>query len=102
MPIYSYRCRKCGKTFDKFQKVNGNGNTKCIYCNSETHRIYSPAGIIFKGSGFYSTDYKLSSKSPGSNTSISRNKENNNKELNKKPKNESSGEKMASSVSDKK
>ena len=98
MPIYSYRCRKCGKTFDKFQKVDRNGDTRCIYCNSETHRIYSPASIIFKGSGFYTTDYKLSSRSSSSNISVSKNKENHNKKL----KTESSGEKVASSVPDKK
>ena len=62
MPIYSYRCDKCGKVFDKFQKVGCDDIVKCIYCDSNTSRLFSPVGIIFKGSGFYTTDYKSSSK----------------------------------------
>jgi len=42
-------------------KADGNGNIKCIYCNSDSQRLYSPVGIIFKGSGFYVNDYKSSS-----------------------------------------
>jgi putative FmdB family regulatory protein len=68
MPIYSYKCEKCGRVFDKFVKYNnGNGEnntTKCIYCNSNAKRLFLPAGIIFKGSGFYKTDYRsVSAKS---------------------------------------
>jgi len=62
MPIYSYKCDKCGKVFDKFQKVGCDDIVKCIYCNSNASRLFSPVGIIFKGSGFYTTDYKSSSK----------------------------------------
>ena len=58
MPIYSYRCEKCGETFDKLVKPGDNGSDPCIHCQSSTRRVFSPAGIIFKGSGFYSTDYK--------------------------------------------
>jgi len=65
MPIYSYKCEKCGRVFDKFVKYNnGNGDnntTKCIYCNANAKRLFLPAGIIFKGSGFYKTDYRSSS-----------------------------------------
>ncbi len=71
MPIYSYKCEKCGRIFDKFQKASdGNGNnsnTKCIYCNSNAKRLFLPAGIIFKGSGFYKTDYRSNSVRSGSN-----------------------------------
>ena len=58
MPIYSYRCDKCGETFDMLVKQGSNGSVPCIHCQSETRRVFSPVGIIFKGSGFYSTDYK--------------------------------------------
>ena len=64
MPVYSYKCEKCGKIFDRFQKVdegNESNNMKCIYCNSKALRLFSSVGIIFKGSGFYTTDYKSSS-----------------------------------------
>ena len=63
MPIYSYKCKNCGEVFDKFTKVGGNGKVMCLHCQSDSQRIFSPVGIIFKGSGFYSTDYKSGSKS---------------------------------------
>jgi len=63
MPIYSYKCKSCGEVSDKFVKAGGNGKVKCEYCESDMQRIFSPVGIIFKGSGFYSTDYKSGSKS---------------------------------------
>ena len=65
MPIYSYRCESCGKTFDKMLKADSNGNVKCIYCDSGSKRLFSPVGIIFKGSGFYVTDYKSGSNTQG-------------------------------------
>ncbi len=74
MPIYSYRCDKCGETFDKLVKPGGNGSMPCIHCESDTRRVYSPVGIIFKGSGFYSTDYKSGSKSPADNAPAAKDK----------------------------
>ncbi|MDD5600307.1 MAG: zinc ribbon domain-containing protein [Actinomycetota bacterium] len=73
MPIYSYKCKKCGKVFDKFQKFNendGSNKTQCIYCNSDAVRVFSPVGIIFKGSGFYTTDYKSNSMNLSSSSVI--------------------------------
>src|SRR4030066_2554748 len=61
MPIYSYRCKNCGIVFEKFRKVGSEGKEHCDFCNSEALRLFLPSGIIFKGSGFYSTDYKSSS-----------------------------------------
>jgi putative FmdB family regulatory protein len=84
MPIYSYRCDKCGETFDKLVKSGGNGCMPCIHCESDTRRVYSPVGIIFKGSGFYSTDYKSGSKSAESNAPSVKDKVEKSKE--KKPK----------------
>ncbi len=68
MPIYSYKCSNCQKILDKFQKAGTNGSAKCDFCNSEAIRIYSPVGIIFKGSGFYKTDYASSTKSSSAST----------------------------------
>ena len=61
MPIYSYRCKNCGKVFEKFRKMGSEGKEYCESCNSEALRLFLPSGIIFKGSGFYSTDYKSGS-----------------------------------------
>ena len=63
MPIYSYRCNKCGENFDKLVRPGGNGSVLCTKCQSDASRVFSPVGIIFKGSGFYSTDYKSGSSS---------------------------------------
>jgi len=58
MPLYTYKCKNCGKVVEKFHKMSANGAGKCEDCGSETLRVFLPTGIIFKGSGFYSTDYK--------------------------------------------
>ena len=93
-----YKCKKCGRTFDRFQKADRNSNIKCIYCDSNAHRIFSPVGIIFKGSGFYTTDYKSSSSKSGNSKGVSTDKQ----KGNKKPEIQPSSEKVAGAVSDKK
>ncbi|MFO8052815.1 MAG: FmdB family zinc ribbon protein [Candidatus Omnitrophota bacterium] len=67
MPTYDYRCLKCGKVFEAFQKITDNPLDKCIYCKGEVERLISSgSGIIFKGSGFYETDYKQKNRKPTS------------------------------------
>jgi putative FmdB family regulatory protein len=62
MPIYTYRCDNCGVQFDRYQKFNDPILTICPECNKKTLRkVYLPVGIVFKGSGFYSTDNRSSS-----------------------------------------
>ena len=59
MPTYSYRCPKCGHQYDRFQKINDSSRAKCPECHALGERqITGGAGIVFKGSGFYVTDYK--------------------------------------------
>lgn len=59
MPTYEYRCLECEKTFDQFQKMTDPPVAECPYCGGGVKRLIgSGAGIIFKGSGFYCTDYK--------------------------------------------
>ena len=62
MPTYDYRCNACGHTFDAFQRMSADALTDCPECGKPALRrlIGSGAGIIFKGSGFYETDYKRS------------------------------------------
>lgn len=58
MPIYTYRCENCGVQFDKTQKFTDNTLTQCPECGKKTlHKVYTPVGIVFKGSGFYATDH---------------------------------------------
>ncbi len=59
MPTYEYECTKCGYTFEVFQKVDDVPRKRCPKCHSKVRRLISGGcGIIFKGSGFYATDYK--------------------------------------------
>jgi putative regulatory protein, FmdB family len=58
MPIYTYRCENCGVQFEKTQKFTDNPLTQCPECGKKTlHKVYTPVGIVFKGSGFYATDH---------------------------------------------
>ena len=59
MPIYTYRCKNCGVQFDIQQKFTDQPMTRCPECNKKTlHKVFQPVGIVFKGSGFYSTDHR--------------------------------------------
>ncbi|NIM94475.1 MAG: zinc ribbon domain-containing protein [Anaerolineales bacterium] len=63
MPIYTYRCDHCGVQFERHQKFSEAPLKVCPECNEDTLRkLYQPVGIVFKGSGFYSTDNRSSSK----------------------------------------
>lgn len=59
MPTYEYRCSECGNEFEEFQAISDPPITICPACGGKTRRLISGgAGLIFKGSGFYITDYK--------------------------------------------
>ena len=63
MPTYEYVCEKCKKGFEKFQKMTDGPLKKCPECGGKATRLISSGGgIIFKGSGFYATDYKNNKK----------------------------------------
>jgi putative FmdB family regulatory protein len=62
MPTYEYECLSCGHQFEAFQKISDAPLSKCPRCGKKVKRLISAGlGIIFKGSGFYTTDYKKSS-----------------------------------------
>ncbi len=68
MPTYDYECTKCGHEFEAFQKMNDEKLTHCPKCKGKVRRLIGGgSGIIFKGTGFYETDYKK--KSPASDGS---------------------------------
>jgi putative FmdB family regulatory protein len=59
MPVYTYQCENCGVRFDQQQKFIDPPLTRCPECSKKTLRkVYTPVGIVFKGSGFYATDHK--------------------------------------------
>ena len=68
MPTYEYQCKKCGKVFELFQSITAPARktlkTDCAKCNNRapvTRLIGAGGGVIFKGSGFYGTDYRSES-----------------------------------------
>lgn len=59
MPVYAYRCDNCGVQFDKKQSFSEPVLKVCPECGKKSlHKIYTPVGIVFKGSGFYATDHR--------------------------------------------
>lgn len=75
MPIYEYECKVCRQRFEKLQSINDEPIRVCPNCGEETRRVLQPVGVIFKGSGWYSTDSRKSNsasttdKSNGSSSS---------------------------------
>jgi putative FmdB family regulatory protein len=62
MPTYEYKCLECGGRFEAFQSMTDEPLATCEQCGGKLKRLIGTgAGIIFKGSGFYSTDYRSSS-----------------------------------------
>ena len=61
MPTYEYRCRKCGHRFELFHSIKDDTIKRCPKCKGRADRLISGgAGFLFKGSGFYATDYRSS------------------------------------------
>ncbi len=85
MPNYDYLCRNCGHRFEAFQKISDIPLSKCPKCSGKVERLIAGgSGLIFKGSGFYITDYK------NSHTSASKSEAHSSSQAAKKP-----GEKAA-------
>jgi len=60
LPTYDYRCSSCGHTFELRQTFAADPVTACPKCQHEVRRLFHAPAIIYKGSGFYTTDYKRS------------------------------------------
>ncbi len=58
MPTYVYRCDQCGNVIERRQSFQDPPLTECEACQGRLQRVLQPVGIIFKGSGFYTTDYR--------------------------------------------
>ncbi len=62
MPVYTYQCESCGVRFERLQSYTDPVLTRCPECNKKALRkVYTPVGIVFKGSGFYATDHRSAS-----------------------------------------
>ena len=80
MPTYNYKCIKCDAEFEVFQGINDDSIVDCIECDTKksvNRLITGGTGMIFKGDGFYITDYKKNKKD---NQKTKKNKKDNKKE----------------------
>lgn len=77
MPTYEYACPKCGHTFEAFQSMKDEPLKKCPACKKAGLKrlVGTGAGLIFKGSGFYITDYKKTGSGSSSSSSESKSSE---------------------------
>ena len=91
MPTYEYACTSCGERTEAKQSFSDPPLEKCESCGGKLRKLYSPVGIVFKGSGFYSTDAKKKSSSSSSSGSDS-----------KSPESKSAGDSKSSGESGKK
>ena len=67
VPIYEYECRKCGYRFEVIQEFSDRPITRCQRdgCRGRVQKLMSPAAVIYKGSGFHTTDYCRKGRSDG-------------------------------------
>ena len=92
MPTYDYECQKCGHAFEKFQSMTEERLKTCPECKGKVKRLIGTgAGIIFKGSGFYETDYRSDSYQKGAQRASS-----------SSPSSSSTSDKATATTSDKK
>jgi len=90
MPTYQYRCDKCGHEFEEYQSMTEDAIEVCPKCTGHTRRLITGgAGLLFKGSGFYITDYRSSQyksdKKKDSTGSVSSTSESSSKPTETKP-----------------
>lgn len=64
MPLYAYRCTKCGHSFEKIQNFSAKPEQKCPECGGKLERPLSAPGLSFKGAGWYVNDYSSKGKAP--------------------------------------
>jgi putative FmdB family regulatory protein len=88
MPTYEYACPKCGHTFETFQSMKDEPLKKCPKCKKTGLKrlVGTGAGLIFKGTGFYITDYKKTGSSGGSSSHSGDSKPSESKTTESKPK----------------
>ena len=92
MPTYNYYCSDCDTHFSYFQKMSESPISSCENCGGEVKRLITGGtGLIFKGSGFYLTDYKNGKKSIDNSPTSTKKKSESSKEIEERKKNTSSG-----------
>ena len=110
MPTYQYTCTECGEPVEAVQKFTDAPLTVCAACGGRLRKVFSPVGIVFKGSGFYRTDSRNGSsaaaketkeKTPADSSSSAGNKSNGSADKPAKEDKKTEPAKSASSASEK-
>ena len=103
MPTYEYLCDACGHEFEEFQSITAKALRKCPQCKKSKLKrlIGTGAGIIFKGNGFYETDYRSDSYKKGKDKEKGDKKKPSNKTADKKDTKQAPAESKPKSTSDK-
>jgi len=70
MPTYQYACTSCGEQLEAVQKFSDEPLTECPACGGRLRKVFSAVGVVFKGSGFYKTDSRTTSKKSSSSNSF--------------------------------
>jgi putative FmdB family regulatory protein len=100
MPTYGYRCGSCGHQFEIVQRISEEPLTTCPTCQGKLSKVLYPVGISFKGSGFYTTDYKDAGKSSAGSSNGSPSSSDGSSESKPEAKPESKSETKTESKSD--
>lgn len=69
MPAYDYRCPSCDHVFEVVRPITAHDDVACPTCGALAKRLFSPVGVVFKGSGFHNTDYRPRPKNEESSPS---------------------------------
>ena len=100
MPTYVYACKSCGHRFEQYQSFSEDSLVTCPECTQDALRkVFDSVGIVFKGSGFYSTDSATSGASTASSTSSSEGSDSSSSSSSSSPSTSSPGADSASSSS---
>lgn len=102
MPIYGYRCSQCGHELEVFQSMSAEPLSICPECSGPLRKLLYPVGVHFKGSGFYTTDYKNGGASRSTSGSSTSTDSGGDGESSSDAKSDSSSEKKSDSSSEKK
>lgn len=62
MPSYDFRCVVCDEVFEVTRAASDRSPVSCVKCGGDVKRVFTPVGVVFKGSGFHSTDYRSQPK----------------------------------------
>ena len=98
MPVYEYACTSCGERTEAKQGFDEPPLVDCPHCGGILRKLFSPVGIVFKGSGFYSTDAKKASKASSGDKTGGAAKGEPKSETKGEPKSETKGETKAAAT----